>query len=568
LGSRISSSLLLGGQVGMMDETHDPSFDPRHAPERLRAARDAYERRAWHYAYRALLSVDESAPLGANDLHKLATAAYLIGRDLDFLTYTERLHRMHIAADDSARAARCAFWLALGCLFRGDAGQANAWTARGQRLVCERDCVERGYLLLPSAEQELRGGRAEAAQATAAEAAAIGERWRDADLTAAAWHVQGRALIHTGRVPSGLERLDETMLAVVAGELSPIMTGLMYCSVIDACREVYELERAREWTFALSRWCEQQSEMAAFTGTCLVHRAEIMQFQGAWSAAFDEACRACERATQAARQPPGAALYQQAEIHRLRGDYAKADAAYRDASKLGHEPQPGLALLRLAQGRVDAAYAAIRRLVLATVDRLQRARVLPAHVEIMLAANDLGAARDACRELEELARTFDTDVLRAAAAQAAGALALVEDDARGAAGPLRRAFELWQKLGAPYEAARVRALLAQACRALGDDEAATLEHDAACAALEQLGARPDAARLAAERRSTSAAGPLTARERDVLRMIAAGRTNKAIAAELSLSERTVDRHVSNILSKLGVPSRAAATARAFERRLL
>jgi DNA-binding NarL/FixJ family response regulator len=345
------------------------------------------------------------------------------------------------------------------------------------------------------------------------------------------------------------------------------MTGLMYCSVIDACRELHELERAREWTFALSRWCEQQSEMVAFTGTCLVHRAEIMQFQGAWTAAFEEACRACERSVLTARQPPGAALYRQAEIHRLRGDYAKADAAYRDASQLGHDPQPGLALLRLAQGRTDAASAAIRRLALATVDRLQRVRVLPAYVEIMLAASDLDAARDACGELDDLARTFDTDVLRAVAAQARGALALVEGDARGASGLLRRSFDLWQKLEAPYDAARVRVLIAQACRALGDGEAAALEHDAARAVFEQLGAQPDAARLDAARGSSSA-GPLTARELEVLRLIAAGRTNKGIAGELSLSERTIDRHVSNILSKLGVPSRAAATAHAFARRLL
>ena len=202
----------------------------------------------------------------------------------------------------SEGAARCAFWLALSFLFRGDVGQSNAWTARGHRLVQDRDCVERGYMLVAAATQQLHGGHAESAQETATEAVAIGERCHDADLTAAARHLQGRAFIHQGQVAPGLKLLDETMLAVVAGELSPIMTGLMYCSVIEACREVYELRRAREWTFALSRWCEQQSEMVAFTGVCLVHRAEIMQFHGAWPEALAEAGRACERSQQARPQ--------------------------------------------------------------------------------------------------------------------------------------------------------------------------------------------------------------------------------------------------------------------------
>ena len=269
------------------------------------------------------------------------------------------------------------------------------------------------------------------------------------------------------------------MLAVVAGELSPIMTGLMYCSVIDTCRQVYALGRAREWTSAFSRVCEQQPEMVAFTGTCLVHRAEILQLQGAWPDAMTEACRACERAQRAERKPPGAAFYQQAEIHRLRGEFAKAEDAYHSASERGCEPQPGLALLRLAQGRTDAACAAIRRLTSATSDRLRRARLLPAYLEIMLAIGDIDEARRVRDELRELAHAFDTDVLRAVVAQADGAIALAEGDARAALDPLRCAFELWERHEAPYEAARVRVLIGHACRALGDNEAAGLEHQAA-----------------------------------------------------------------------------------------
>jgi DNA-binding CsgD family transcriptional regulator len=538
--------------------------------DNLQTGREAYERRAWRDAYQAFVIADEAIPLKADDLERLATAAYLIGRDLEFQQLIERLHRVHVEAGDPERAARGAFWLALTFLFRGEVGQSNAWTARGHRLVQDRECVEQGYLLVPAAEQQLRHGDAATAHATALEAAAIGERCHDADLTAAARHVQGRALIQQGDVLPGLKLLDEMMLAVVGGELSPIMTGLMYCSVIEACRKVYELGRAREWTFALSRWCEQQSEMVAFTGTCLVHRAEIMQFQGAWRDALAEASRAFERLQWGARKSPGAAVYQQAEIYRLRGDHAKAAEAYRAASGLGYEPQPGLALLRLAQGRTGVAAAAIRRVLIATSDRLHRARLLPAYLEIMLAADDLEASRAACQELQALADTFDTDVLRAFAAQAQGALALGHGDARAAIGPLRRAFELWERLDAPYESARTRALIGQACRALGDIEASALELESARATFNQLGAQDDLARLDTPqgKASQAAAGPLTARELEVLRLIAAGHTNKVIAGELCLSERTIDRHVSNILGKLDVPSRAAATAYAYAHQLL
>ena len=535
----------------------------------LEHGRECYGRRAWADAYQALVSADEQTTLQAEDLERLGTAAFLTGRDVEFQRLQERLHRVHADADDEARAARCAFWLALFSLLRGEVGPANAWIARGQRLVEDRDCVERGYVMIAVAEQQLRDGQADAAHATASQAAGVGECFDDADLTAAARHAQGRALIDQGDVVAGLKRLDETMLAVVADELSPIMTGLMYCSVIDTCRQVYALGRAREWTSAFSRVCEQQPDMSAFTGTCLVHRSEILQLQGAWPDALTEACRACERAQRAARNPPGAAFYQQAEIHRLRGEFAKAEDAYHSASERGCEPQPGLALLRLAQGRTDAACAAIRRLMSATSDRLRRARLLPAYLEIMLAIGDVEDARRARDELQELAKAFDTDGLRAVVAQADGAIALVEGHGQAALDPLRCAFEQWQRLEAPYEAARVRVLIGQACRALGDEEAAALEHKAARSEFERLGAQPELARLdvPSPAGQPTPGNPLTARELQVLRLISTGRTNKEIAAELCLSERTIDRHVSNILGKLDVPSRTAATAYAYDHQL-
>ncbi|HKE83470.1 MAG TPA: LuxR C-terminal-related transcriptional regulator [Vicinamibacterales bacterium] len=546
--------------------------------DHLEHGRECYAHRAWADAYHALLRADHTAALDVDDLDRLATAAYLMGRDLEFQHIVARLYGVHVASGDRPRAARCAFWLALTFLLRGDAGQSNAWTARGQRLVEDRDCAEAGYLSIAVAEQQLRDGREGEAFTTAGRAAAIGESCRDTDLTAAARHAQGRALIQQGDVVGGLKCLDETMLAVVRGELGPIMTGLMYCSVIDTCRQVYALERAGEWISAFSRFCEQQPEMAAFTGTCLVHRAEIMQLQGAWAEALAEARRACERAQRADRKPPGAALYQQAEIHRLRGEFEKAEDAYRAASELGFEPQPGLALLRLAQGRADAGNKAIRRLMSGASDenlsvfpqrRLRRAGVLPAQFEIMLASGDLEEARRARDQLRELANACDTDLLRAVVAQADGAIAIAEGRPHAALDPLRRAFSLWERLDAPYEAARVRVLIADACRALGDDEAAGLEVEAARRVFERLGARPDLVRLdAPSARPPSPSKPvLTARELHVLRLISTGRTNKEIGEELSLSERTIDRHVTNILNKLAVRSRTAATTYAFDHKL-
>jgi ATP/maltotriose-dependent transcriptional regulator MalT len=310
--------------------------------------------------------------------------------------------------------------------------------------------------------------------------------------------------------------------------------------------------------------------MVAFSGICRVHRAEIMQLRGAWQDAIDEAQRACERSQGIDEQAAAAALYQQAEVHRLRGEFVAAEKAYQSASQAGWDPQPGLALLRLAQGRVDAATAAIRRAMSTTTNQMERTKLLSAYVEIMLAVHDLQEARSACRELEKIAETFDTDVLCAMAAQARGTIDLAEGDTHAALDPLRHAWQVWQQVEAPYMAARVRVLMGLACRSLGDAEAAALEFGAARAVFKRLGAAPELGRLDSLDKPTTSVPPhpLTTRELQVLRLIVAGKTNKAIAASLFLSERTIDRHVSNIFSKLDVPSRAAATAYAYDHKLL
>jgi DNA-binding CsgD family transcriptional regulator len=309
----------------------------------------------------------------------------------------------------------------------------------------------------------------------------------------------------------------------------------------------------------------------AFSGRCLVHRAEIMELHGAWREALEEAQRAHQRCLQGKNQSAAAqAFYRQGEVHRLQGELAAAEEAYRDASRCGFEPQPGLALLRLAQGNDVAAAAAIRRVVGETTEPLKRARLLPAYVEIMLAVGDTQEALRGCDELAEISAQYKSGMLGAMLAHAEGAVALAQGDAQAALLALRRAWKVWRELEVPYEAARVRVLLGLACRALGDDETAQLELEAAHELFAQLGAAPDLARvdsLARSAPSTDSHG-LTSRELQVLRLVAAGRTNKAVAAELILSERTVDRHVSNIFTKLGVSSRAAATAYAYEHQLI
>jgi DNA-binding CsgD family transcriptional regulator len=542
-----------------------------HANGQLESGREAYRRRAWKEACRALSLADEATPLGGDDLDLLAMAAALLGRDDEARRALERAHQAHVTAGENTRAARSAIRLGFTLVGRGEIGQASGWFGRAQRLIeGEKDCVEKGYLLVPQARQQLVAGDSEGAFVSASAAAAIGERFGDADLVAFARHLQGRSLMRQGRVEDGLALLDEAMVAATAGELSPFMTGLVYCSVIHCCQQVFAVERSREWTRALAAWCGENPEIVAFTGQCLVHRAEILQLDGAWGDAIEEARRAVERLSGGADpQAAASALYQEAEVHRLRGEYAEAEEAYRGASRWGWEPQPGLALLRVAQGRSDVAAAQIRRVVGETRDRWQRARVLPACVEILLAAGDRDEAQKACRELEEIAKSLDVDILSAMAAHARGAVELSGGNAKGALGPLRRAFEVWQRFGAQYIAARLRVLIGLACRELGDEEGAALELDAARTAFGELGAAPDLARVASLGAGTAARPHgLTPRELEVLLLVAAGKTNKAIAAELFLSEKTVDRHVSNIFDKLGVSSRSAATAFAYENKLL
>jgi DNA-binding CsgD family transcriptional regulator len=545
-----------------------------HAVDERERGRDAYTRKAWKEAFESLGQADRGAPLGVEDLQLLATSAYMVGRDDDYVRALERAHHAFVAGGDPSRAARCAFWIGHSLLFRRQAAHAAGWFARAHRLLEDygRDCVERGYLLIPVWLEQMAAGDHRAGYATAAEAALIGKRFGDADLTWLAVDDQARALVNQGRVQEGLRLVDEALVAAGAGELSPIVTGIVYCNTIAFCRSVYELRHAAEWTDALSRWCDSQPEMLAHNGLCLVHRAEIMQQRGAWNDALEEAERAATRfrdgvLNQLAR---GKAFYQQGEVHRLRGELSAAEDAYREASRCGCEPQPGLALLRVAEGRLSTAVAAIRRAASEATQPLNRAAVLPAYVEIMLASGNVEEADSACRELEAIAHRQGSEALAAMSMQARGAVALAQGDAPAALVTLRRAWQAWHDLEAPYDAARTRVLLGRACATLGDEDSAELELEAARDVFEELGAALD---LTGVESPAIPAAPddsygLTPCELQVLRLLAVGKSNREIAAELVISDHTVRRHLQNIFRKLGVSSRAAATAFGFQHDLI
>ena len=541
-------------------------------PDDLNLGRTSFATRAWRDAYERLSRSDAKRPLAGDDLVLLWTSAYMLGDIDSCLALLERAHHAFVEEGNVLAATRCAFYLGVNLSLRGELARASGWFGRGQRLL-ERhddDCAERGYLKLPGAMRQLATGEYAEAEASAAAAVELGERFRDRDLVALALHIEGQALIKQARIAEGVAHLDEAMLLVAADEVSPIITGVVYCGVIAGCEEAYDLRRAQEWTQALTRWCEEQEELVAFTGRCLSHRAGIMQFHGAWPEALEEARRARERCEQGMNDAAaGQALYQQGELHRLQGDFAAAEAAYADASRYGHEPQPGRSLLHLGQGDDNAAAATIRRALSETVDPLQRTRLLPAQAEIAVGLGDLAEARHAADELAAIAGDYDIVMLRAIAAHVQGMVALADENAQHALVSLRVARATWQELDAPYEIARARVLIGLACRALGDEQAAVLELDGATTAFEQLGALPDLARVEALRRTDSQdSHGLTVRELQVLRLIAAGNTNRDIAAELVVSEHTVARHVQNIFTKLRVSSRTAATAFAFEHDLV
>lgn len=536
----------------------------------LEQARAAYARGDWVTAFAGWSTV-EPTTLSSQELDDLATAAGLLGRHVECVAALQHAFTRAQGAGDLPHAVRRAFRLAMTTATHGQQALSAGWAARAEELVAglDADAVERGWVALLRMFAALGAGDVPEAAACADRAAAAGRLHHDQDLLAMATCARGRIAMYTGRVPLGLALLDEAMVRVVAEETSPVFAGHVYCTAIEGCQEVGDVARMAEWTAALEQWCARQPGLLAFTGQCAVHRGQLMRLRGDWPGALEELALAARRYEQEhAPDAIGLAAYEAGEVRRLRGEHAAAEAAYERAADHGHEPQPGLALLWVSLGRTAAARSAVERLLDETSGPVQRARLLPSAVEVLLACDEQPTADELVDELDALAADFGCAGLLAAAAAAHGATELARDDPAGALPYLRKARSAWVGHGCSYEVARVRVRLAQALDSMGDQATARAELEAARRTFDELGAAP------ALREVDRLLGPgvlpagLTAREVEVLRLVAAGQSNARIASSLVLSEKTVARHLSNIFAKLDVSSRTAAAAFAFEHELV
>ena len=522
--------------------------------------------RDWVNEYAELSAID--GDLDPGDLERRAVAAHVLGEDEQAVSLLDRAHRNYLEQGLPDKAARCVFWLIFHLRNAGQNARAAGWIARLRRLLDDDD--PDGHLaylgVLGEGVALMQAGSVIQALPIVERAAAGAQAAGDDDLFVLAGLARGRCLDVQGHQTEALEALDEIMVYVVADRVAPQVVGIAYCSVISLCMDRFDMQRAAEWTQALSRWCDAQSGLMPYRGECQVHRAEILQLHGSWAEATEEVVQVSQRLP-AAGFVAGAAHYRLAELYRLRGQFDLAERSYAAAASCGREVQPGLAHLRLAQGNPAAGLAGLDRALAESRSPARRSLLLAAKVEIALAAETIDAARTALAELEKNAEAIETPYMTALVAHAAGQLRLAEDDPQAALPLLRRAWTLWQQVDAPYEAARTRVKVSAACRALGDDDAARMELDAARTVFEQLGAQSDLASLAPTE-GAAPGHPLTARECEVLALVAQGHTNRGIATILFLSEKTVARHLSNIFTKINVNSRAAATAYAYEHQLV
>jgi DNA-binding CsgD family transcriptional regulator len=533
----------------------------------LRQAREAFDRRDWALALERLRTAGD---LTVADTIALATAAFLAGDADESVRAMQAGYQDRIKNDDALGAVRFAFWLGFLLNTRGEMAVGGGWVARAARLLENQpeDIVERGYLLIHEFFQHLFRGDFARAEETAARVVQTGRRFQDADLVAQGLNCQGRIMIYSGRVPEGLALLDEAMVGISAGEVSPIIAGSVYCSMIEACQELSDFSRAASWTIALTRWCDEQPSLVPFTGQCSLHRGQIMRLRGAFDEALAEFALAQRRyQAEGTVAPAGRALTEQGDVLRIRGKLDEAEEAYRQAAALGHEPQPGLMLAWLARGRTAAAIPAVRRLLAEAQGPVQRSWLLPAAVQAMVAAQLLEEARQYSDELSGIASAFGSSALRAAAAYGGASVELASGKVEEALRQARDSCRLWSDIGSPYETARARVLVARALRELGDEDSARSELAVARGSFAELGAAP-AAEEVDRLLHRARPGGLSEREVEVLKLVAEGRSNPEIARALVLSQKTVERHLSNIFTKLAVPSRTAAAAYAHEHGLM
>ncbi|MBJ8339946.1 DNA-binding response regulator [Antrihabitans sp. YC3-6] len=520
----------------------------------------------WQATYDWFVAGKTNGELSGADLVALAEAAWWLGKIDESLDAFTRAHRIFVDVGQTADAAMAAFYLGLHTGLRGDVSKGAGWMRRCYHLLDEiPECAAHGFPLYLETAQALGRGDTDTAMASATRMHTLGRTLANTDLVAVGVLCEGKTLVALGQLDEGLALLDEAMLMVSTGEVTPFWSGAIYCHVMSVCHELTDLRRASEVTKSATQWCSPLPDANLYPGICRVHRAQVLQLHGSWDDAMTEALRAHADTVNVNSGVASDARYEVAEILRLRGDLAGAEESLRAAHELGADPQPGLALIRLAQGNTEAAASSIRTaLADEHLSRSARSRLHLAQLEIAFAAGDLDTARRASAALTEAAQTHSGSGLAAAATRARGAVLLAEGKAVTALPVLRTACRQWQQLEAPYETARTRLLLAETYRGLGDDDAVALELDAAATVFERLGALPDIQRVAALRGASTAPGGLSTREIEVLRLIAAGNSNREIATALFLSERTVHRHVANVFTKLGVTSRSAATAYAFE----
>lgn len=538
--------------------------------ENLDAGREHFAHRRWRAAEEQLTLAETSGQIDGIGLEELANARILVGEQEAGESAWARAHEAYVRHHDARGAARCAFWLGLVLLLRGEMARGGGWIARSHEVLGDREeCPEHGLLLLSAGLSAMFEERFADASSAFDEAGAIGRRTSDADVVALSQLGGGQSLLRQGRVEEGLAQLDQAMTAVEAGVLAPVLTGIIYCAVIEECQRVFDVARAREWTTALTRWCDAQPDLVAYRGQCLVYRAEVVQRHGDWDAAFDEAGRARDQlATPPGHPATGMALYRLGELHRLRGEFEEAYSAYQQANTWGFSPQPGLPLLRLAQGDLEAATSTIRRVLDDASDASTRCRVLPAAVRIFSAGADLADAELCVDELARRAHELDAPLLIAHADHCAGLVRLAREQPQPSLEPLMSALAAWREFEAPYEEALTRIEIGTAYGAIGDADSAQLELNTARELLVGLGATPDVGRLDTLRDvGDHHAHGLSLRELQVLRLLATGATNRAIGEQLYISTRTVDRHVSNLYTKLGVSTRAAAVTYAHHHRL-
>jgi len=531
----------------------------------IEVARAAVEREAWEEAYEAFGAVDAST-YSPEDWRDLADTAWWLGKIDEALSARQHAYTGFAAAGDEASAGWAAGHLCIEHFLREEPAVGAGWFARAQRHARSMpDCVELGWVALLEATVARFSGDLDGAIPLVERATDFGQRFGDRDLVGMAVHTHGMILVAMGRVGEGVAMLDEAMTSVIAGELSNYYTGAVYCNVIEACMSIADVGRAAEWSVAAQAWADSMPPSSPYPGICRINRAMIATLRGEWPEAEAQAVRAAEELS-FSPSLHALALYEMGDVRRRLGDLAGAEEAFEHAHALGMEPQPGLALLRLAQGKVDAAIAALRIAASGGARTpLAASRLQWALVDAALAAGDLETARKAARDLREMTGAIDAPIVAASASTVEGSVRLAEGDVPGALAALRDACATWQDLKLPYEAARARMLYGLALRAAGDEDDARLELRVALTAFERLGAAADAVK-ASDLLAPPTALPrgLTPREAEVLRLVAAGKTNRDIAVELVISEHTVARHLQNMFGKLDVSSRSAATAFAYE----